>query len=181
MPLMLDLCCGLKGASAAMRERGWEIVTVDLDAKFHPTFVADVRDWAWNGQRPDLVWSSPPCTEFSRESMPWTRKGIIPDMSIVDACVRISRETDARFWLLENTRGAIKFLRPMLGEAVYRMNPQFLWGSPPVAFQPEKVKLAKKQHGTAELRAMVPWHISLALARAVELDRGDRRRRRRKR
>jgi hypothetical protein len=39
--------------------------------------------------------------------------------------------------------------------------------------------MPKKQHGTAELRAMVPWHISLALARAVELDRGDRRRRRR--
>lgn len=109
--------------------------------------------------------------------MPWTRKGITPDMSIVDACVRIARSTDCRFWLLENTRGAIRWFRPTLGEPRYRMSPQFLWGCPPVGFQPEFVKLPKKRHGTAALRAMVPWHISLALARAVELDHGDRRRR----
>lgn len=108
-PLMLDLCCGLKGASAAMRERGWEVVTIDNDPRFDPDVVADVRTFRWEGPRPDLVWSSPPCVEFSRESMPWCRRGIVPDMSIVDACVRISRESDARFWLLENVRGAIKW------------------------------------------------------------------------
>lgn len=179
MPLMIDLCCGLKGASAAMRERAWEIITVDNDPRFNPTYLADVRDFSWTGPRPDLVWASPPCTEFSRESMPWTRRGITPDLSIVEACVRIARECNARFWLIENTRGAIKWLRPILGEAKYRMSPQFLWGCPPVGFQPEFVKLPKKRHGTPELRAMVPWHISLALARSVEADRGDRRRRRR--
>jgi hypothetical protein len=179
MPMMLDLCSGLKGASAAMRERGWEVVSVDIDARFEPDVVADVRGWCWEGKRPDLVWASPPCTEFSRESMPWSRRGVVPDMSIVAACVALARQVDARFWLVENTRGAIKWFRPLLGEPKFRMNPQFLWGVPPVGFQPAGVKLVKKQHGTAELRALVPWHISLALARAVEADRGDRRRRRR--
>lgn len=180
MPLMLDLCCGLKGASAAMRERGWDVISVDIDERFDPTIVADVRLWPYSGPRPDLVWASPPCTEFSRESMPWTRRGITPDMSIVQACIDIARKSDARFWLIENTRGAIKWFRPLLGEPVYRMNPQFLWGVPPVAFQPRNIKRPKKQHATPELRAMVPWHISLELARSVELDKGDRRRRRRK-
>lgn len=180
MPLMLDLCCGLKGASAAMRERGWDIVTLDNAPHFDPTIIADVREWKWDGPRPDLVWASPPCNEFSRESMPWTRTGKTPDMSIVEACVRIARESDARFWMIENVRGAIKYFRQLLGEPKFRMNPQFLWGVPPVGFQPAGVKLKKKQHGTPELRALVPWHISLALARAVELDSGDRRRRRRK-
>lgn len=179
VPLMIDLCCGLKGASAAMRERGWEVITVDNDARFEPTFVADVKEWQWSGRRPDLVWASPPCQEFSRESMPWTRRGIIPDLSIVEACMRIARESDARFWLIENTRGAIKWFRPILGEPQYRMNPQFLWGYPPVGFQPARVKLTKKQHATPQLRALVPWHISLALARAVELDAGEPRSRRR--
>jgi hypothetical protein len=179
MLLMIDLCSGLRGASAAMRERGWEVVSLDLDPAMSADVVADVRDWRWDGRRPDLVWASPPCTEFSRESMPWTRSGVDPDMSLVQACVRIARESDARFWLIENTRGAIKWFRPLLGEPKFRMNPQFLWGVPPVGFQPAGVKLFKKQHGTAALRALVPWHISLALARAVEADKGDRRRRRR--
>ena len=34
--LMLDLCCGLGGASRAMRERGWEVVTVDIVPEFNP-------------------------------------------------------------------------------------------------------------------------------------------------
>lgn len=177
--LMIDLCCGLKGASAAMRERGWEVVSVDVDPRFKPDVVADVRSWTWTGRRPDLVWSSPPCTEFSRESMPWTRQGIIPDTSIVEACVRIARESETRFWLLENVRGSLRWLKTLLGEPKYRMSPQFLWGVPPVGFQPQWVKLPKKRHSSAELRAIVPWHISLALARAVELDSGDRRQRRR--
>jgi hypothetical protein len=178
--LMLDLCCGLKGASAAMRERGWEVVTVDNDPSFEPTVVADVREWRWSGRRPDLVWSSPPCIEFSRESMPWTRRGIVPSMDVVEACVRISREAEARFWLLENVRGALKWFRPTLGEPRYRASPQFLWGVAPVTFQLPSVKQYKKQHASnrADLRAMVPWHLSLALARAVETDKGDKRRRR---
>lgn len=67
--LMLDLCCGLKGASAAMRDRGWEVV---------------------RGRRPDLVWASPPCTEFSRESMPWTKTGNDDRWLQVDAAPKVT-------------------------------------------------------------------------------------------
>lgn len=62
--LMIDLFCGYKGASEAMQRRGWRVVTVDKMRSFNPTFVADVRDWSWQGAKPDLVWASPPCPEF---------------------------------------------------------------------------------------------------------------------
>lgn len=124
-----------------MRERGWDVVTVDNDPRFNADVTADVREWKWTGERPDLVWSSPPCVEFSRESMPWCRRGVVPDMSIVEACVRISRETKARFWLLENVRGAIRWFKPTMGEPRYRMAPIYLWGAGPVGFQPSGVKL----------------------------------------
>lgn len=68
--LMLDLCCGLGGASKAMKERGWDVITVDIDPEFNPTIVADLRTFHYSGPRPDLVWASPPCTEFSKYSMP---------------------------------------------------------------------------------------------------------------
>ena len=53
-PLMIDLCSGLGGASAAMRERGWRVVTVDNEATFSPDVVADVREWRWEGEKPGL-------------------------------------------------------------------------------------------------------------------------------
>ncbi|GAI29454.1 unnamed protein product, partial [marine sediment metagenome] len=68
--LMVDLCCGLKGASKAMTERGWTVITLDISPDFEPDIVADVRGWSYQGETPDLVWASPPCNEFSREFMP---------------------------------------------------------------------------------------------------------------
>ena len=89
--LMLDLCCGLKGASASFLSRGWDVVTLDIDPVFHPDIVADLRDWEWHGGRPDLIWLSDPCTEFSRESMPWCKTGNTPDLSIVQGGLRVIR------------------------------------------------------------------------------------------
>lgn len=176
--LMLDLCCGLKGASAAMSARGWDVVTVDIEPRFSPTVVADLRSWSWNGRRPDLVWASPVCTEFSRESMPWCRTGKAPDMSLVEACVRIVRECEPRFWLLENVQGAIRWFRPLLGEPRYRLRPIFLWGEGPVTFQPPSVRIWKKQHTGArsDLKSMIPWHLSaIAEPRATPADQGEQR------
>src|SRR5574341_1069536 len=100
--VMFDSCCGLKGASRAMSERGWKIITLDNDPKFNPDIVADIREYHYKGPRPDLMWFSPPCNEFAREWMPWCRLDIAPDMSIVLACKRVIEETQPRFWVIEN-------------------------------------------------------------------------------
>lgn len=41
---MLDLFAGLGGASAAMCERGWDVVTVDADPAFGCTHTANLLD-----------------------------------------------------------------------------------------------------------------------------------------
>lgn len=164
--LMLDLCCGRKGASAAMRDRGWALVTVDIDSKFEPDIVADVRSWSWWGRRPDLVWASPPCDEFSREFMPWSRTGKAPDLSIVEGCQRIIRECNPRYWIIENTRGAV----PYLGKPASVLNPYYLWG-----FFPWLLK-GKHEYRHKELlpstakaeRARIPYELSAMIAMAIE-------------
>lgn len=163
---MLDLCCGLKGASQAMRDRGWEVVTLDLDPRFEPDIVADLREWSYAGPTPDLVWISPPCTEFARESMPWSKTGARPDLSLVQAARRIVEEINPPAWVLENVRGAV----PYLGPAREIHGPFFLWGRFPAPGRPVLNLRKKESYSSAQAaeRAKVPYALSLALAVAVE-------------
>lgn len=164
---MLDLFAGLGGASAAMRDRGWEVVTVDNDPRFECTHTADLSAWSYGGEPVDLVWTSPPCTEFSRESMPWCRTGNAPSLALVNAARRIIGEVQPTWWVIENVRGATKYLNPILGEP-RSYGPFFLWGQFP-AFRC-RTKFFKERLSSTERaeRAKIPHALSLALAKACE-------------
>ena len=170
--LMLDLFAGLGGASQAMRERGWQVVTVDINPEFEPDIVVDIRVFRWNGPRPDLVWASPPCTEFAREFMPWTKTGRVPDLSLVMAALRIVAETQPRFWVLENVRGAIRWLRPIIGPPRAIVGPFHLWGFfpqlPAVNTSGWRKKESLPSSARAE-RAKIPYELSRAVAIACEI------------
>lgn len=169
---MLDLCSGLKGASAAMRERGWRVVTVDNEPALQPDIVADVRAWSWDGLTPDLVWASPPCIEFARESMPWSRTGRQPDMSIVDACFRIVRECKPRYWIIENVRGAIPFWLAKYGvpRAIY--GPFYLWGFFPSLGNFVLEYRRKESYSSGDKRrGGIPFQLSLAVSCTIEQSR----------
>lgn len=164
--LMIDLCCGLKGASAAMRNRGWKVVTVDVKPEFSPDIVADVRFWSWQGDEPLLVWASPPCDEFAREFMPWSRTGRPPDLSIVDGCKRIIKECHPKFWIIENVRGAV----PHLGKPTQIINPFYLWGFFPHLgrFRVQRRHKESLPSTAKAERAKIPYSFSLAVAKIIE-------------
>jgi site-specific DNA-cytosine methylase len=162
---MLDLFAGLGGASAAMRARGWDVTTVELDPSFRPSIVADVARLPLNCPgRFDLVWASPPCTEYARESMPWCRTGNAPDMTLWRATEAAIRELRPRWWVIENVRGAVRFH----GRATRTYGPVFLWGRMPlfdVTVKPWKERLSSTQKAE---RACIPYALSEALAKACE-------------
>jgi hypothetical protein len=172
--LILDLGSGLKGASEAMRKRGWSVITVDINPDYAPDIVADLRDWSYSGRRPDLVWASPPCDEFAKFGM-WcwydVNKLPEPDLSLILACKRIIDECKPRFWIIENVKGARQWLVPILGEPrIY--SPYYLWG-----FFPQLGYIGRDQWGpktkklssTAKAeRAKIPYSLSLAIAIAIE-------------
>ena len=166
--LMLDLFCGTKGAGRAFREAGWDVVAVDNDARHRPDVLADLREWTWEGERPELVWASPPCTEFSRWAMPWCRKQgpPRPDLSLVEAALRVVQETQPHYWVLENVRGAVPFL-DFLGPPRVVAGPFHLWGY----FPPFRLELPpfKARLGSRDVvrRAAVPYRLSAALLAAV--------------
>jgi len=92
-------------------------------------------------------------------------------MSIIHACYRIIQEAQPRFWIIENVRGAIRWLKPLLGQWKSRHGPFFLWGNFPdlgsVDLSGMRPKQAYSSSQSAE-RAKIPYAISAAVADAVE-------------
>ena len=167
---MLDLFSGLGGSSAAMRERGWKVITVDNNPAFKPDIMVDIKDYhRFAGLSFDLVWASPPCEEFSREFMPWCRTGKEPSMELVKAAWWIIQELHPRFWVIENTRGAVKWFRPLLGPPAHISNPIYLWGNfPPFPKLRLKMRKEKMSSSWAAERAKIPYEVSLAMALSIE-------------
>ena len=170
MALMLDLCAGLGGASAAMRARGWDVVTLDNDPAFNCDVTADIRTWSWHGPRPDLIWLSDPCTEFAREFMPWSQTGTPPDLRILMGGMRVICESQPRIWVRENVKGSMSWVRPILGPPRQIVGPFYLWGTfPPLGVG--RLRMRPKESypsSRPDLRAVIPAAISLAVAVAVE-------------
>jgi site-specific DNA-cytosine methylase len=166
--LMIDLFAGLGGASAAMRARRWEVVTVDLDPQFGCDVTGDIRRFHWIGRRPDLVWASPPCVQFSRSDLPWIRSSDAPSLELVQATLDWIAAVRPRWWVVENVRGAIRWVKPLLGEPRHQARPWFLWGEfPPIRFAPGHWKRCRAVRNAAR-RAAVPLALSHALAVAIE-------------
>ena len=170
--LMYDLGAGLKGASQAMKSRGWKVITLDINPKFNCDITADVRTWHYTDiVSPDLLWFSMPCDEFSRESMPWCKTGNVPDVSLVEACLRIRDEMQPLFWVCENVQGAIKYFSPLMGHYRFHAGPFYLWGFFPPIGKVDMDGFKKKESypsGAAEQRAVIPLALSKAIAEAIE-------------
>ena len=169
---MLDLGCGLKGASKAFKERGWDVVTLDIDPRFEPDIVADLRTWS-TSEYFDFIWASPVCTEFAKFAMPcWYPPAALPapDMSLVLASKRIIDECKPRYWVIENVRGAVPFFESVLGRPSLVLSPYFLWGHfPNVGVKRTWGTKTKHLSSSAKAeRARIPAVISLALAEAIE-------------
>lgn len=167
---MLDLFSGLGGASAAMRDRDWDVITVDADPSFNCTYTADLSSWSYEGPPVDLVWASPPCTEFTRDFLPWLRgKYPPPSLDLVRASLRIIGEVKPIWWVLENVRGSVRWITPLVGRETTQVGQAFLWGDFPdlgrVRVKGHKERLSSKQRAK---RSAIPYPISLALAVACE-------------
>tara|TARA_Y100000310_G_C20461782_1_gene705722 strand:- start:312 stop:884 length:573 start_codon:yes stop_codon:yes gene_type:complete len=180
MPVFLDLCSGLGGASEAFTQQGWTVIRVENNPELEyvpHTRILDVLEWAdWIDQLPrcDVIWASPPCTEFSTaSSVPRSVRGE-PDMSIVQACLDIIDYMKPRVWVLENVQGACRYFEPLIGWHQQRIGPFFLWGQFPRITMPFDFRYKKNMGGaesrkrTAQEVACIPFEISLEFARVLE-------------
>lgn len=121
LKLCIDLCSGLGGFSAAFVDAGWEVVTVDIDAKFNPTVCADVRSLSsvdiekvtklgsFKLYEKVVVLASPPCERFSIANSNWPQTGIRKALEIVGAVIELIIEIKPNYWCLENPKGRLRW------------------------------------------------------------------------
>lgn len=116
---VLDLFAGLGGFSAAFAESdAWDVVTVDVDARFDPDIRADVMDL-----RPadlpdaDVVLASPPCTRmgkmalthgyFDQDARPQTPEAR-EHLALAYHTLGIVQALTPDYWFIENPPGKLR-------------------------------------------------------------------------
>lgn len=187
MRLFLDLFSGLGGASEAfMDSEKWHVMRIDNNELLKDvpnTIISDVMlTQAHLGvKRPDVIWASFPCTEFSTAyDAPGPRAirdGIDfePDLTLARFTMKLIQYYKPQFWIVENVIGSIEHLRPIFGNPRAIIGPFVLWGNFPALHLPVGWKHSKMEGDTwssdplrANKRAKIPYEISEALLSAIE-------------
>ncbi len=100
----LEIFSGTQSFSKGVKILGGTSITVDILNKFNPTHCCDVNAFDYKQYKQgefDVIWCSPPCTEYSKAKTRGER-----DLEGADALVRKSFEIidylKPRVWIVEN-------------------------------------------------------------------------------
>ena len=154
------------------------MISVDNHMDVHPTVCADVRALPLKPFDVDLIWASPPCSEFTIMRLPFTscvkRRPVAgPDLSVVIAIRQILEEWKPPLWVVENVESSRPYLEAILGPIAARSEGHVYWSNQallmPQGVSHKKFWANKSRDRRRYLaRALVPWEVSCAIANMIE-------------
>ena len=99
---VLELFSGTGSVGKCCKELGWEVVSVDLLLPAdHQIDIMDFDYKQYDKNEFDIVWASPPCTEYSQAKSKGIRK-IDEANKIVLKTLEIIKYFNCHYWFLEN-------------------------------------------------------------------------------
>ena len=99
---LLELFSGTGSVGDVARELGYEVISLDRDMK--ATIQIDIMDWdprVYPTKYFDVIWASPPCTEYSRAKTTGVRD-IAGANAIVEKTLDILEYFEPKYWIIEN-------------------------------------------------------------------------------
>ncbi len=149
-PLCIDLFCGYGGWARGFLDAGFRVIGFDNERRCATRYpgefiVADVRTLSGGKfHRAKIIVASPPCNRFTTVATR-TRdpeEGLI----LVRHAMRIIKEANPEYWVIENVRGAFTAINRELGmrplnAPLHKNGSCYLWGTiPSGAILPRIVK-----------------------------------------
>ena len=119
---LLELFSGTGSVGKVARDFGWDVVSLDMDFRMKPDIVADILHWDFKAFTPghfDVVWASPPCTEYSLAKTVGARDLDKAD-SIVKRLLNILDYLQPKFYIIENPQTGMLKDRPFMVHLPYR-------------------------------------------------------------
>ncbi|MGA9884019.1 MAG: hypothetical protein WBQ34_09900 [Candidatus Acidiferrales bacterium] len=170
---MVDLFCGLGGASEPFRDAGWRVIGVDIESRFKPDIVADLRDpLPLKRIRDVLLWASVPCDGYARCVLPW--KNARPgdeSTELAEATARTIAEWEPTIWIVECSSLSRKWLTPVFGPVRATIGTSHAFWSNRALLIPDcparKEKMGPRPDRPAQ-RAKIPYEIGDAIRRQIE-------------
>ena len=102
MPMMLELFSGTGSVGQVAKELGYDVISLDKDMEAH--IQIDIMDWDYTDLPPwmfDVIWASPPCTEYSRAKTCGVRD-IEGSNEVVKKTLEIIDYFKPKYWIIEN-------------------------------------------------------------------------------
>jgi len=117
---LLELFSGSGSIGKTFEEKGWEVVSLDVNPKSNATIKLDIRMWDYTLFRKgyfDAIWASPCCTHYScarrgaktPRNLEWADSLVLKSLEIINYF-------EPKFWFIENPQTGLLKSRPFMYE-----------------------------------------------------------------